>query len=218
MKSGAPRSISRSASAHLAQTPFTGVGGSGIDFFPTPAHLDLADRRDLRLLEALGAALDAAASGPMSSAFGGSADQEDYTWGTLHRVQLPHAIGDPFEIPPSGGFTDLAPTLPGIPRDGGFSTVNVGSYFLDIAATPNARRFEFFENGASMRLLMSPGVSDPRDGSQGRISMPGGQSADPTSAFFANLMAEWLTVRHHPLYFAKNRVALRPGGHEIFSP
>src|SRR5690606_29076845 len=34
----------------LAQDPFTGVGASGVDFFPTPAALAAEDRRDVALL------------------------------------------------------------------------------------------------------------------------------------------------------------------------
>ncbi len=77
----------------LSQEPFTGVGASGIDFFPEPASLSASDRRDVALLQALRGALNALAGNAFARAFGNSSNQDDYRWGKLSRVSLAHPFG-----------------------------------------------------------------------------------------------------------------------------
>jgi penicillin amidase len=179
----------------LSQEPFTGVGGSGVDFFPEPAALAAPDRRDVALLQALRDALDDLASNQFATAFGNSTDQDDYRWGRLHRVILEHPLGGSRSIPPAAGFQDLGPGLPGLARDGGWNTVNPG---VAHPGTP-------FSVGVAWRLVMSP-----RDGRGGRAaalgfaSLAGGSSGDAESPLYASQLEKWLTVDYH-------RVRTNPG-------
>jgi penicillin amidase len=124
----------------LSAQPYTGVGASGVDFIPEPATLDAGARRDVAILAALRGALDLAASPAFAPAFGGSTNPDDWHWGRLHRITFAHELGGDFSIPPAAGFEDLAPDLPGLARDGGYETVNVGGYSAE-AAGVNAFRF-----------------------------------------------------------------------------
>lgn len=62
----------------LRHDPFTGVGASGVDFFPTPAGLSAPDRRDVMLLGALSDALTSMAGSAYAAAFGRSTVQDTY--------------------------------------------------------------------------------------------------------------------------------------------
>ena len=105
-----------------------GIGVSGVDFFAVPGIASAADRRDFVILRSLRAGLDLLAT----PAFFGSANQNDYRWGRLHRVVFAHPLGSVFSIPPAGGaFPAPLAGVPGIPTDGGFQTVD--------ASTHNAR-------------------------------------------------------------------------------
>ena len=86
-----------------------GVGHSGIDFFAAPGIGGSAeDRRDYALLKSLSEGLDS-----LAGLFGGSTSQDRYVWGELHRVTLAHPLGAALSVPP-------------IPTDGGFQTVDPG--------------------------------------------------------------------------------------------
>jgi penicillin amidase len=125
----------------LRETPFDGVGASGVDFFAQPAALEsAADRRDFALLAALGDALEALASDAFAPAFGGSTDLDAYRWGKLHRITFAHRVLPAFSVPPAAGYADVAPDLPGLARDGGFEVVNA-SGFSARADALNAFRF-----------------------------------------------------------------------------
>jgi penicillin amidase len=201
----------------VSEEPFTGVGAaSGVDFFPEPAALPAADRRDAVLLGALRDALDGLASNRYAAAFGNSTNQDDYRWGKLHRVTFEHRLGGARSIPPASGFTDLAANLPGIARDGGFGTVNVGSGWALNAKGSNAFRFSL---GAWQRNVMSPSHQlAPWDGVIGFASLPGGSSGDATSPLYASQLAKWLTVDYH--YVPMNRMSVYLVGErqEIFTP
>jgi penicillin amidase len=186
----------------LAQEPFTGVGVSGVDFFPEPATLTSAeDRRDATLLAALQTALDALASDDFLAAFGNSTDQDDYLWGKLHRITFDHPFVPEFSIPPAAGYEDLGPGLPGLSRDGGFGVVNASNFSATADGTNEFR----FGSGPVRRYVGGPTpVLNRRTGrSTPRISgvnvMPGGPSENPFSPNYATQLGLWLTADHHPV-------------------
>jgi penicillin G amidase len=130
----------------LRRSPFTGVGASGIDFFPSPTELaSAADRRDATLLSTMREALDALASDDFAVAFARSRNQADYRWGKLHRITFDHPFVPQFSIPPAAGFNDFAPGLPGLSRDGAYEVVNQ-SGFSATADRPQDFMFGFGPN------------------------------------------------------------------------
>jgi len=148
---------------------------------------DPADRRDVVLLRAVRDALAKLAGPDFQAAFGGSADQDDYHWGRLHRVTLDHPLGGPFNIPPAfGAFPQPLAGLPGIPTDGGVDTVDAATH--DVRADA-ADEFGFGSGPANRYVseLRAPGDVHAES------SLPGGPSGVPGSPWYVNLLPEWLT-------------------------
>jgi len=192
----------------LVQMPFTGVGASGVNFFPAPATLgDPGDRRDATLLTALRTALDALASNDFQAAFGNSTDQDDYLWGMLHRITFDHPIVSAFSIPPAAGYQDLGPGLPGLSRDGGYNVVNASGFSATADGTNEFR----FGSGPVRRYVGGPedfGNAGKRIRLAPRISgvnvMPGGPSGDPFSPNYATQLGLWLTADYHAVPMGMN--------------
>jgi penicillin G amidase len=168
-----------------------GVGASGIDFFSAPGIPDPAAARDYLILSSLRDALNLLAGPAFSAAFGGSADQNDYRWGLLHRLVLGHPLGGPFSIPPAfGQFPAPLPGLAGIPVDGGFETVDAATHGVRAA---DANGF-MFGGGPARRF-----VGSPAPGHTAAVSaLPGGTSANPASPFYLNLLRPYLTDDYYP--------------------
>ena len=149
-----------------------GRGASGIDFFAVPGIDQAADRRDLVILRNLRAALDDLGS----AEFFGSANQNDYRWGRLHRIIFEHPLGDPFNIPAGGGA---------LATDGGFETVD--------AATHSARAIrpdEFmFRDGPVHRTVVALREYEVRAES----IWPGGTSGVLGSPNYSQFLKRWLT-------------------------
>jgi len=204
----------------LSREPFTGVGASGIDFFPEPAGLPASDRRDVALLKALRDALNALAGNAFAKAFGNSSNQDDYRWGKLSRVSLQHPLGGSRSIPPAAGYTDLSPQLPGLARDGGYRTVNPGgdanAWWNTFAV--NAATFQF-SSGSEWRRVMAPGHRLGRpDGVLGFASLAGGSSGDAESPLYASQLAKWLTVDYHRMPMSRRDVRRVAERVELFTP
>jgi penicillin amidase len=187
--------LALTALKHLLETfaGTAGVGASGIDFFAVEGVAEPADRRDVLLLRSVQGALDRLAGPDFQAAFGGSADQDDYRWGRLHRVVLDHPLDGPLNIPPGGGaFPPPLADLPGIPTDGGFDTVDASSH----DARADASNDFMFGSGPANRF-----VGEPR--APGRVvaesSLPGGTSGVPGERFYVNLLPRWLTNDAFPL-------------------
>jgi penicillin amidase len=178
----------------LTRVPYTGVGASGVDFIPEPAALGAADRRDLAILSALRDALATLASNEFAPAFGNSTNQDDYRWGKLHRVTFSHALGGSFDVPPAGGFSDLAPGLPGLSRDGGYEVVNA-SGFNARSQTVNGFRF----GGGPVRRYVGVGGGGafPTARIAGWNVIPGGGPGDPAHPLALAQLPLWLTADHH---------------------
>jgi len=192
----------------LVQEPFTGVGVSGVDFFPEPASLgDAGDRRDATLLMAMRTALDALASNDFQAAFRNSTDQDDYLWGKLHRITFDHPFVPEFSIPPAAGFENLASDLPGLSRDGGYSVVNASGFSATADGTNEFR----FGSGPVRRYVGGPVMFSggrKQDRPTARISgvnvMPGGPSENPFSPNYATQLGLWLTADHHSVPMGMN--------------
>lgn len=185
----------------LEQAPFTGVGASGVDFFPAPATLtDAGDRRDVVLLTAVRTALDALASNTFTAAFGNSTDQDDYRWGKLHRITFDHPFISSFSIPPAAGFSNLSPSLSGLSRDGGFGAVNASSYSARAAGLNSFK----FGSGPVRRYVGGPRVTKGTDRIHGVNVTPGGPSGNPFSPNYATTLATWLTADYHEVPMGKN--------------
>lgn len=178
----------------LSQDPFTGVGASGVDFFPEIPGLDAEERRDATLLQAMRDTLELLASDTFAPAFENSTDPADYLWGKLHRITFDHPLGPPFSLPPAAGFEDLAPDLPGLSRDGGFEVVNASGFS---ARADGLNEFRF--GGGSVRRYVGLAGVRWAHGAQvlGVNAIPGGPSGVLGSPLAATQLPKWLTADYH---------------------
>jgi len=161
-----------------------GVGAAGINFFSQ----GLAPTVQGSLQQAL----DLLASDTFAPAYGNSTNVMDYAWGKLHRVKFNHGLGfDPFDIPNGGNFSDLAPDLQGLARQGGFDTVDASGHS---SRSANLNSF-MFRSGPSRRFVgeMTPAGVD------GYEVIPGGQSGVFYSPNYSSQLPLWLTNNYHEL-------------------
>jgi len=205
-------SIAMADLRHLLDTfdQTQGMGASGLSFFVHPGAQDPADARDLILLESLRSALDLLASDDFAPAFDHSTNQDDYRWGKLHRIVFDHPLGGPFSLPPSGGFSSVAPDLPGIAKAGGFGSVDAASH----SARADGLNELMFGSGPARRFVgtMSPTGPVPME------VIPGGESGVPGSPFFGSQLGLWLTDRYHPFPYRPNDVVDASVRYEVFTP
>jgi penicillin amidase len=163
-----------------------GVGASGLDFFALPEVDDPAIRRDYVVLASLRSALDLLKGPEFAPAFGGSANQDDYRWGRVHRLVIGHPLGDMFSLTGDRDDNPFKPpfeNLPGLPVDGGLETVDAASH-SSRANTP--QDFEFSQ-GPLRRFVTSLSRSRRTES-----SLPGGVSGRFESPLFNNLLGPWL--------------------------
>ncbi len=175
-----------------------GIGVSGLNFFNAPAT-DPVVRRDIIVLTSLVEALDLLASEDFVDAFGNSTDQDDYRWGKLHRIVFRHALGDvvnDFNIPPAFGlFPSPLAGLDGIPTDGGFETVDVAPPRSATNVRVSDSDSFMFDAGPTGRFVARLGWFKVR----AVTSLPGGESGDPESPFYVNLLEPYLGNETFPL-------------------
>lgn len=161
-----------------------GVGASGINFFSQGLAQTVAGSLQM--------ALDRLASDEFAPAFANSHDVMDYAWGKLHRIVFNHTFNsDPFDIPNGGGFTDLAPDLPGLARQGGYEAVDASSH----SATADTLNGFMFGSGPSRRFV---GEMDPM-GVDAQEAIPGGQSGVFYSPNYSSQLPLWLTNNYHDM-------------------
>jgi len=184
-----------------------GIGASGVDFFAVAGIASAADRRDLVILRSLRAGLELLAT----PAFFGSADQNDYRWGRLHRVVFAHPLDSVFSIPPAGGaFPAPLAGVRGIPTDGGFQTVD--------ASTHNARGQTaddfMFRDGPAHRTVV-----EARAGAMRAESIwPGGTSGVLGSPYYFQFLERWLTNESIRLSLGREEVERNASVTERFVP
>ncbi len=188
-----------------------GRGASGLNFFDAPG-VDLAPEveRDLLILQSLKEALERLASDDFKAAFNNSTRLEDYRWGRLHRIVFAHRLGDPFSIPPAGGFAHLDSGLRGVAVDGGFEVVDASGHDAR-AQTVNAF---MFGSGPARRF-----VAEARpDGIRALQVIPGGQSGVLGSPLYANQLGLWLTNDYHPLWLTREDIERNKVSEQLFRP
>jgi penicillin amidase len=175
-----------------------GVGASGIDFFSSPPLPVAEDRRDVVILSALASALDALAGDDYAAAFDHSTTLDDYRWGKLHRLTLPHPLGAPFSIPPAGGaFPSPLPGIAGIPVDGGYATVDVASHVVRARSAGDYH----FEIGAARRFVSEAKGDDARNES----IWPGGTSGVLGRPAYLTFLTRWLANIAIPVSLGDSR-------------
>lgn len=179
---------------------------SGLDPFAVPGVSDPADRQAVVVLRALRTALDRLAGPDFAPAFGGSTNQADYRWGLVHRLVLDSPIGGPFSVPPAfGRFPAPLPGLPGIPVDGGLSTVDAASHD---ARADSVNAF-MFASGPARRYV---GVLE-RSGPRGRSALPGGTSSTPGDRHYLDLLPAYLTDESYPVRLRASEI--RAGAEQV---
>jgi penicillin amidase len=211
---------SLSALRHLLEqfNSTQGVGASGVNFFVVEGASGPEEARDTVILRSLDEALDLLASDDFAAAFGKSTNQEDYRWGMLHRVTFDHFLGDNFNVPPNGGFPDLASNLAGIARSGGYEVVDASAHSAR-ADGPNEFKFG---SGAARRFIaeLNP------DGIEAYQIIPGGPSGNRDSAGYTSQLGRWLTNQYHPLLLDRGDVeddetvelTLAPASTQLYFP
>ncbi len=189
---------------HLENYPTKqGKGASGINFFSQGLAQTVAGSLQM--------ALDKLASDEFAPAFAKSANVMDYAWGKLHRIVFNHTLNaDPFNIPNGGGFTDLAPGLPGLARQGGYEAVDASSH----SATANTLNGFMFGSGPSRRFV---GDMDPLD-VDAQQTIPGGQSGVFFSPNYASQLPLWLTNNYHDMALTDAEAAAVAVSTKTFGP
>jgi len=95
------------------------------------------------------------------------------TWGQVNVLRLEHPLAS---LPLAGRFLGLSRPPVALPGD------------------VHVPRLQFLSNGASQRLVVSPGRED-----EGISQLPGGQSGHPRSPYFADGVDDWVSGRQAPL-------------------
>jgi penicillin amidase len=143
------------------------------------------------LLGALADSLDRLAGAPFAPAFANSTSQDAYRWGRLHRIVLDHPFVAAFDVPPAlGDFPAPLAPLPGIPTDGGFSTVDASSH----GARSDTWSAFMFGSGPVRRFVGEPAAAF---GSRAESIWAGGTSGVPFpgNPHYFNLLPRWLANR-----------------------
>ncbi len=197
-----------------------GVSESGLNFFNVPGVTidDPATRRDIVILASLAGALDLLASEAFAPAFANSTDQDDYRWGKLHRIVMKHALGDVdgrFNFPPAFNFfpPPLA-DLDGIPTDGAFETVDVGSPRSANNVRVSDSDSFMFDSGATGRFVAWLGWFKVR----AVTSLPGGESGIPGNPFYVNLLEPYLRNETYPLPTSPHAIRAREYSTDNYQP
>ncbi len=114
-------------------------------------------------------------------------DPARWHWGTLHQIAFHHPLLDQF-----GKSMESKAALPKYPRGGDGNTPNATSFDgTDFSVT----------SGASWRMVLDVGRWD-----QARMTNAPGQSGDPRSAFYSNLLEGWATDKSFPLLYSRNEI------------
>jgi len=181
-----PSTLAYNAFKHHLENYSTagGVGASGIPFFSQGLAETVAGSLQM--------ALERLASDEFAPAFANSTDVLDYAWGKLHRIVFDHPLGIDFmNIPNGGGFSDLAPDLPGLSRQGGYEAVDASSH----GSTADSLNGFMFGSGPSRRFVAD---MDPADVDAQQV-IPGGQSGVFYSPNYSSQLPLWLTNNYHDM-------------------
>jgi penicillin amidase len=111
----------------------------------------------------------------------------NWRWGDAHQIRFAHPL---LAIAPAGLAGQM--TLPPYPRGGSANTVNNTSF--------GAGSFDV-TSGASFRMVLDVGNWDAA-----RMTNSPGQSGDPRSPFYANLLEGWATGESFPLLYSEEAI------------
>jgi len=148
--------------------------------------------RDAVLLAALGDAVRrlTATLGP---------DSRQWEWGRLHHIQFEHSLAG--LLPPD---TAKAYGTPRYPVSGDNDTVHRATF----------RKSDFRQiSGASYRQVIDVGNWD-----NSRMQNMPGQSADPRSPYYRNLLEGWATGKYIPMAFSRDQVESELGDRLTLRP
>ncbi len=108
-----------------------------------------------------------------------SGDFEAWRWGTLHRARFPHPLFD--LVPGLGSLFDIS-----IETDGGNYTVNRGASYPGPVEPTNSDSPFAHRHGPGYRA-----VYDLEDPAQSRFIISTGQSGNPLSAHYGDMVERW---------------------------
>lgn len=112
-------------------------------------------------------------------------DRKGWTWGALHKTTLRHPVLSNANVPSEWGG------LPGVSRAGSGDTVGLTGYDADFNAVM----------GSSFRMALDVGEWD-----QSRVVNAPGQSGDPRSEHYADLLDLWAQNRSFPLLYSREAI------------
>ncbi len=190
-----------------------GVGASGVSFF-TAKELpgqSPETQRDFIILKSLLAGLDELAGPNFTLAYGNSQNLNDYRWGKIHRVFIPHILGIDFSLPGTeGNYVSPFPGLYGLPRDGGYEVPNACSHPIR-AKTQDDFIFKHCPSHRFTAVAKTTGLEVVD-------ALPGGQSGDRKSKFYDNQLILWLTTDVRPLLSDKSKLMTQAERLFLFTP
>lgn len=112
-------------------------------------------------------------------------DQANWTWGALHQTTLRHPVLSQADVPEAWG------TLPSVPQPGSGDTVGLRGYDTEFNAVM----------GSSFRM-----VTDVGDWDQTQVMNAPGQSGDPRSKHYADLLDLWAADDSFPLLYSRDAI------------
>lgn len=166
---------------------------------------DTIESRHVIILKSLNQALqflqDPAQVGPSQSGGFGTEDMDQWLWGKLHTLTLPHALGGEANIPPQSQYPD------GFPRH--------GDNFVVDSSNPGIHDTRFtYSHGPSMRAVY---VLDPA-GVRMHNAIPGGQNAAFPNAHYSDDFFLWARNQTHPVHAGESDVIAQAEVCEILKP
>lgn len=178
---------------NLLEHPDQTATGSAL--FDNVTTTDVVEDKDELMLQAMADALTFLGG---KDAFD-STDMTTWRWGQLHGMQ----IRDLFGLFSGTAFITRGP----YPRGG-------SNYTVDVAGHGGSTTNFLFGSGPQMRF-----VAELRpDGIVSRNALPGGQSDDPDSPHYEDLLKMWLRNESFPYYFKPGDVAHHMETYELFEP
>lgn len=168
---------------------------TGAKLFDDVTTTDVVETKDELMLTSLAEAL----AYLESSAGFASADMSTWRWGQKHGMKM----ADLFGLFSGTAFITRGP----YPRGG-------SNYTVDVAGQGGSPTNFVYGSGPQMRF-----VAELRpDGIVSRNALPGGQSDDPDSPHYEDLLQMWLRNESFPYYFRPADVAEHIETYELFHP
>ena len=114
-------------------------------------------------------------------------EPSDWQWGDLHKIKFSHPL-----LAMATGELKAQMTIPEYPRGGSENTTNNTGY--------NPDNF-LVRSGASFRMVVDVGNWD-----EAKMTNAPGQSGNPGSPYYDNLLKNWATDSHLPMVYSRARV------------